>query len=171
MSLRHLKERLRAAWRAFSGGQTPVQTMGYHFEEPPPQRDGGLPPGVEPVIVRSEEAEVVGAPYLHFVRTETTLRDKNNAKYTKKTTRPLILPGCGCMISGPAEVAYLSDLSGLPVCRRCASTCTCGHKVAPRERVRVADRTTICAVCYETACKQERRQRLIRFFIGPFVQG
>lgn len=168
MLFQRLRERLASAWRAFNAQPHAAGAdVGPDIEPdalPPP----AFPPGTHPVIIESNEVGVPGAPNIRFVRRKVILRDAHNAKLTQLQVQPVILTGCRCMVMGPNEVAYLSDLTGLPVCRRCAATCSCGHKVAPSERVRVAPRITICRVCYEEQRRQERVATLRRFFFGGF---
>lgn len=166
-----LRQRLRAAWQAFHG---PPVAAGFMAGEPaqgmPGEAAPGYPPGTRPVVAKSQEVLVDGVPHLRFSRQEVLLRDENNAKITHTIVRPTILLGCGCMVSSPRDVAYLSDICGLPVCRRCATVCVCGHKVAPKERVMVAPRTFMCIVCARQQQKMQFRARLIRFLLGGFMR-
>ncbi len=132
----------------------------------------GLPeqPEVRAVLVKQEDAHVLGVPGLHFRRREVTTRDAQNAKYTHFETNPIVL-GCGCMVSSPRDVAYISDISGRPVCRRCAKWCICGHKTAPTERVQIPEQGFLCIACHQALAKAQWKARIIRFFLGAFVKG
>lgn len=162
-----LWQRMTSAWRAFrqpQGMAVPAQPQ----REPEGQVPPEFPPGTEPVIVESNVVNVGGFPDLQFVKRRMTLRDRNNAKYTQTQLNPLVLPGCGCVVSSPHDVAYVSDISGLPVCRRCASTCECGHKVAPRERVKIRPRSYMCVVCLKAEQRAQRWQGIKHIFLGSF---
>ena len=129
-----------------------------------------FPPGLRPVLVKQEDAQIGGIPELTFRRREVSLRDENNAKYTQFETNPIILRGCGCMVTSPREVAYISNISGLPVCRRCAAKCVCGHKTAPNERVHIPDQGYLCTGCYMVLIKQQRKGRVVNLLFGSFFR-
>lgn len=169
MFLRTVCRRMVAAWLAFRQPQgAPVLVAEHNIPggDAPP---AGFPPGTEPVLVESNEVNVAGAPGLHFAKRRVTLRGDKNAKYTQTQLNPLILAGCRCMVSTPHDVAYLSDISGLPVCRRCAATCDCGHKVAPRERVKIGPRAYMCIACFRMELRAKRWQGIRQLFLGSLT--
>ena len=161
--------RVRAGWRAFrsqngEANAPPFLDMGQFQREEQP-----FPPGLKPVIIKTDEATFDDIPGVRFRRSETRLRGEGDAQYRLNQVHRVRLPGCNCFVAGPNEVAYLSDISGLPVCRRCATVCICQHKVAPRERVMIGRRAFICKVCHEQQQRQLRREKLKQFLLGPFV--
>ena len=134
-------------------------------------RTVNAPPGVQPVVIKTETATIPGLQALQFTRKTMVLKDEHNAKFEAFEINRNVLHGCGCVVTSPNDVAYLSDLTGLPVCRRCAATCVCGHKVAPSERVMLQPRIFICKVCHESQVQAERRSRFWRWLLGPFITG
>lgn len=167
MMFRTLRGKIVAAWRAFRQPQEAPVLVAEH-DIPGGDAPAGFPPGTEPVLVESNEVNVAGAPGLHFAKRRVTLRGDKNAKYTQTQLNPLILAGCRCMVASPHDVAYLSDISNLPVCRRCAATCDCGHKVAPRERVRIGPRAYICVECLKVQQRAQRWEGIRQIFLGSF---
>jgi hypothetical protein len=162
--------RVRAGWQAFrSRPEAGIGMPGFQQEQPR-QEGFTFPPGTRPVIIKTEESTLDGMPHIRFKRGMARLRDRNNAKIMVFQTNRIRLPGCNCFVSGPNDVAYLSDISGLPVCRACASTCHCGHKVAPHERVLVARRAFVCRICHEAEQRQLRRTKILQFLLGPFIR-
>ncbi len=127
------------------------------------------PAGTKPVLMRTETAHIPGVQDLRFVRREGRFRDANNAKYRGSETTRVILAGCHCVVSGPNDVAYMSDISGLPVCTKCARACLCGHKVGHLERKMIEPGKFICAVCYKKKRRKELWVALGRIFFGPFI--
>lgn len=163
--------RIMAALQAFVRPQGPHLGANDDFADARQERpEGGFPPGTRPVIMESEEAAMPGFPELRFRRTRCILRDQSNAKYTSFHTNRILLTGCNCFVSGPNEVAYLSDISGKPVCRRCATVCICGHKVAPNERVMVGRRSYLCNVCHDKEQRRQRMESVKQFILGPFIR-
>lgn len=136
---------------------------------PAPPADS-IPPGLRPLVIKTQVAEIPGLQPMRFVRKVTVLRDDQRAKYESLEVTRIVLRGCGCLASGPDDVAYLSDITGLPVCVRCAKTCICGHKVAPSERVQIEPRLYMCSVCHAMLQKEERRRRFWRTLFGPFIR-
>lgn len=171
MRLRDLWTRLRQGW-ASSGEEPPtVEYPKGEPREPPgePAHRGYIPPGARPVIVKQEEARIGGIPGLVFRRREVVMRDDHNAKYSHYETNPVIL-ACGCVVSSPRDVAGLSDVTRMPICRRCVRICLCGHRTAPAERVMLPGQGYLCIVCHAAMRKQQRRAAVLRFFLGCLVR-
>ena len=165
-------DRFRGMFRRRGQGNIPMNPAGPQFQaghdpDPPPFAP---PAGTKPVLIRTETAYIHGVQDLRFVRREIRLRDDQNAKYSGFDTRREVLAGCHCVVSGPNDVAYMSDISGLPVCTRCARVCLCGHKVGTLERVMIEPGKFICIVCYEQQRRKERWATIRRILLGPFVK-
>ena len=162
--------RLRAARRAFRG-QPEVDASMPPFQQDQPRQGGyTVPPGTRPVVVDVHEASIDGVPDTVFRKVEGRFKGECDSEYALHQIHRVRLTGCGCYVLGPNDVAYLSEISGMPVCRRCAAICICGHKVAPSERVLIERRTFICKVCHEEQQHQLRWARIRRFLFGPFIK-
>lgn len=143
--------------------QTPPATPA---PSPPPFTP---PPGTRPVIVKTQTAHISGIQDLDFVKREIRFRDDQNAKYSESVVQPTVLDGCHCVVTSPHEVAYVSDISGLPVCAKCARVCICGHKVGPLERVMVEPGKFMCTACHDELRRKARWAAIGRFLLGSFV--
>lgn len=165
-------ERIRGIFRRRGQSNIPMNPAGPDSQPgpdpgPPPFT---VPPGARPVLVNVEEAHIPGVQDLRFRRREIRFEDdRGDTEYSASEVSRVVLAGCGCVVSGPNEVAYLSALSGLPVCKHCAKMCQCGHKVAPTERVMVSTGVFLCVLCHEGLQRQERRAKFWRTIIGPFI--
>jgi len=165
-------DRFCSMFRRRGQGNVPMNPAGPDFQpgpnsDPPPFTS---PAGTRPVLIRTETAHIPGVQDLRFVRREVRFRDDKEAKYSGFETTRVVLAGCNCVVSGPNDVAYMSDISGLPVCTKCARVCLCGHKVGPLERVMVEPGKFMCAVCYEAQRRRERWAVVGRVLLGPFVK-
>ena len=166
-----LRELFRSIFRRRGQGSITINPAGPQFRAgPDPDAPPFSPPnGTKPVLVRTETAHIPGVQDLRFVRREVRFRDDQNAKYSGFETTRVVLAGCGCVASGPNDVAYMSDISGLPVCTKCGRVCICGHKVGTMERVMVEPGKFICVVCHEQQRRRERWAAFWRMLFGPFV--
>ena len=165
-------DRIRDMFRRRGQGNIPMNAADPGFQPgPDPAPPPFNPPnGTTPVLIRTETAHIPGVQDLRFVRREVRFRDDQNAKYSGFETRREVLAGCNCVVSGPNDVAYMSDISGLPVCVKCARVCVCGHKVGTRERVMLEPGKFICVVCYEGQQRKERRAAIRSILLGPFIK-
>lgn len=165
-------DRIRGMFRRRGLTNAPMNPPGPEFQpglEPDPQ-PFAPPNGTRPILVRTETAHIPGVQDLRFVRREVRFRDDQNAKYSGFETTRMVLAGCNCVVSGPNEVAYMSDISRLPVCTKCARVCICGHKVGPLERKMIAPSKFMCKVCYKRLRWKEFWAVLGRILLGPFVK-
>ncbi len=119
--------------------------------------------------MESEQVMIPGVPDLGFRRSRWIFRGEGNSKYANFYTNRTLLTGCNCFVMGPNDVAYLSDISGKPVCRRCAAVCDCGHKVAPQERVSMGRRHYVCKMCHEKELRRQRMDGIKQLLLGPFI--
>ena len=165
-------ERLRNLFRRKGRGNIPTNAAGPQFQAGPDPAPPPFPPpfDTKPLLVRTETAHIPGLQNLKFISREVRMADDNEAKYSGREVIRVVLQGCHCVVSSPNEVAYLSDISGLPVCIRCSTLCLCGHKVAPSERKIIGPKQTICSACYKKKKRQELWAAIARLVLGPFIK-
>ncbi|VGO13901.1 hypothetical protein PDESU_02458 [Pontiella desulfatans] len=152
------------------------------------QAGGGafhVPPGMHTVLTEDQQATVDGVQNLEYHRRTLHMKDGNNGKYRAFQKNSQILGGCGCVSSSPMDVAFLSQVTGLPVCKDCEKQInrmramtrneesTCNHKVAIHELRRVPGHGYMCPYCLVEFQKEARKRRLlgiVTFFIRPLMK-
>lgn len=144
------------------------------------------PPGVRTVLTEDEQATIDGVQNLEYHRRTLHMKDGNNGKYRVFQKNSQILGGCGCVSGTPYDVAFLSQVTGLPVCKDCEKKIDrmramtrneeniCNHKVAMHELRRVPGYGYVCPFCLVEFQKSMRKRRLIgvaTFFLRPLFKG
>ncbi len=144
------------------------------------------PPGVRTVLTEDEQATINGVQNLEYHRRTLHMKDGNNGKYRVFQKNSQILGGCGCVSGTPYDVAFLSQVTGLPVCKDCEKKIDrmramtrneeniCNHKVAMHELRRVPGYGYVCPFCLVEFQKTMRKRRLIgiaTFFLRPLFKG
>jgi hypothetical protein len=131
-----------------------------------------IPPGMRPIIIKTEQANIPGPQPLSFRRREVILRDAQNAKYSMLEVTRQILPGCSHVVDGPSHVGGISDITGRYICDKCIRPChLCGRQTAPTERIPSPQGKYLfmCIICQAEVQKKERRAAFWHFILGPFI--
>ena len=160
---------------------------------PPPgnqnQAGGGgfhVPPNMRTVLTEDQQVMIDGVPNLEYHRRTLHLKDSKNGKFRVFQKNTPTLAGCGCVSGSPNDVAFLSQITGLPVCKDCERKIDrmramvrneeniCNHKVPMHELRRVPGYGYMCPYCLVDFQKSMRKRRLIgiaTFFLRPLFKG
>lgn len=178
-------DRLRRMADRLDGNRPPAPPVAGPHPDNQNQEAFTVPPGLRPVLTEDQQASIDGVQVLNYHRKTLHMKDPQNGKYRLYKKNAQILGGCGCVSSSPNDVAFLSQITGLPVCKECERTVArlraitrnevniCNHKVAPHELQRVEGYGYLCAYCMATYRKALRRKRLMgvaSFFLSPLIK-
>lgn len=157
-------------------GNTPVYPVGPLVEASPDPAAPPFtpPPGMHTVLGEVQRKCLRGySQPLEFRRGEYRYENEDETAELSEHDPGdgVVLEGCGCNVAGPGAVGGRSWITGLPICKACDEKwkCTCGHKAAPYETVKEPTGERVCILCHEKAVRRERRAKLLRALMSPFI--